>query len=523
MIEGFNFIGQTASKKNKDTFQAFNPLENKPLPEAFHTATSAEVDEAIQKAEKAFQTYSRLSGRIKADFLDAIADEILDLGDTLIKRASAESGLPNGRFEGERGRTVGQLRMFAELLREGSWVDARIDTAQPNREPIPKVDIRNMLVALGPVAVFGASNFPLAFSTAGGDTASALAAGCPVVVKAHESHPGTNELVTRAILKAADSIKDIPDGVFSSLNGKADVGQTLVTHPSIKAVGFTGSLSAGRAIFNAAANRDEPIPVYAEMGSVNPVFLLQNKLKSSGKDLATQYSQSVTLGNGQFCTNPGLLIAQKGEDLNTFKNALGENLSDYQPGCMLNKGVAANYSKTRDEFLNQPGVTTVQPAKEETELDKSAALATVSATTFLKNKALWEEVFGPFTLIVTCENDSEMRKVASQLAGQLTITFMGDDDDLTSHKELIYLCQQKAGRLIFNNVPTGVEVCHSMHHGGPYPATTDSKFTSVGTGAIRRFVRPVAYQNSHAELLPDELKPDNPLSILRLVNGEYKR
>lgn len=523
MIEGVNFIGQTASQKSTETFQATDPSKNKPLPEAFHSATSAEVDEAVQKAEKAFQSYSRLSGRIKADFLEAIADEILELGDTLIKRASAESGLPNGRFEGERGRTVGQLRMFAELLREGSWVDARIDTAQPDRDPIPKVDIRNMLVALGPVAVFGASNFPLAFSTAGGDTASALAAGCPVVVKAHESHPGTNELVSRAILKAADSIDEIPDGVFSSLNGKADVGQLLVTHLSVKAVGFTGSLNAGRAIFNAAANRVEPIPVYAEMGSINPVFLLNNKLTSSADDLADQYSLSVTLGKGQFCTKPGLLIAQKSDSLNAFANALGNKLKDYQPGCMLNEGVADNYSQTRDKFLNQWEVTTIQPASNETDLNKSAALATVDASTFLENKLLWEEVFGPFTLIVSCNNKSEMNEVASQLAGQLTITFIGDDSDLTSHENLIHLCQQKAGRLIFNGVPTGVEVCHSMHHGGPYPATTDSKFTSVGTGAIRRFTRPVAYQNFLTELLPDELKPGNPLKILRLVDGEYKR
>jgi NADP-dependent aldehyde dehydrogenase len=523
MIKGVNFIGQTASKKNKETFHAFDPSQNKPLPEAFYIATSDEVDQAIQKAEKAFQIYSQLSGSIKADFLDAIADEIMELGDTLISRASAESGLPTGRFEGERGRTVNQLRMFAELLREGSWVNARIDTAKPDREPIPNADIRNMLVAIGPVAVFGASNFPLAFSTAGGDTASALAAGCPVVVKGHESHPGTNELVTRAVLKAADSIDDIPDGVFSSLNGKASVGQQLVAHPGIKAIGFTGSLKAGSAIYKAAANRDEPIPVYAEMGSVNPVFLLENKLNNSAEKLAEQYSQSVTLGKGQFCTKPGLLIAKKGDALSTFTSALSEHLKKYQPSCMLNKGVASNYSKSRYGFLSEDGVEAVLSPGQETELNKSAALATVDASTFLENKTLWEEVFGPFTLIVACEDESEIHKVASQIVGQLTITFMGDDNDLTSNKDLIQLCQQKAGRLIFNGVPTGVEVCHSMHHGGPYPATTDSKFTSVGTGAIRRFVRPVAYQDFLTELLPDELKPDNPLNILRLVDGEYKR
>jgi len=523
MIDGVNFIGQTASKKSNETFQAFDPSANKPLPEAFHIATSAEIDRAIQKAVDAFQAYSQLSGRIKADFLEAIADEIMALGDTLIKRASAESGMPHGRFEGERGRTVNQLRMFADLLRDGSWVDARIDTAQPDREPLPKADIRNMLVPLGPVAVFGASNFPLAFSTAGGDTASALAAGCPVVVKAHESHPGTNELVSRAILKAADSIDEIPDGVFSSLNGKSEVGQMLVMHPSIKAIGFTGSLKAGKAIFKAAANREEPIPVYAEMGSVNPVFLLENKLKSSAEELAEQYSQSVTLGKGQFCTKPGLLIAKKGDGLNSFATALAKHLKEFQPGCMLNEGVASNYGKNRYNLLSEDGVETLLSPGKETDLNKSAVLASVDATIFLENETLREEVFGPFALIVQCDDDAQVQKVASDIAGQLTITFMGNDDDLISNKSLIQQCRQKAGRLIFNGVPTGVEVCHSMHHGGPYPATTDSKFTSVGTGAIKRFARPVAYQNFLTELLPDELKPDNPLNILRLVDGEYKR
>lgn len=523
MIEGVNLIGQTASKKNKETFQAFNPSENKLLPEEFHVATSTEIDEAIQKAEKAFHVYSELSGKTKADFLDAIADEILSLGDTLIERASAESGLPNGRFEGERGRTVGQLRMFAELLREGSWVDARIDTAQPDRDPIPKADIRNMLIPLGPVAVFGASNFPLAFSTAGGDTASALAAGCPVIVKSHESHPGTNELVAGAILKAADSIDGIPDGVFSSLNGKADVGQKLVTHPTIKAVGFTGSLNAGRAIYNAAANRDEPIPVYAEMGSVNPVFLLQNKLKNESKAVAEQYAGSVTLGKGQFCTKPGLLIAKKGAALDTFKTHLAENLQNYKASCLLNKGIADNFSKTRDHFLSQNGVKTIVSPDYDSDLNQPASLASVDAAAFLDNKNLWDEVFGPFTLVVECENDSELEQIAGELDGQLTITIMGTDDELLKHTHLLQLCRLKTGRLIFNGVPTGVEVCPSMHHGGPYPATTDSKFTSVGTGAIRRFVRPVAFQDVPEALLPDELKADNPLNIMRLVNGDYTR
>lgn len=523
MIEGVNFIGKTSSKKNDETFQAYNPSENTHLPETFHVATAGEINDALEKAEIAFHTYSRISGKIKADFLDAIADEILELGDTLIERASAESGLPNGRFEGERGRTVGQLRMFAELLREGSWVDARIDTAQPDREPLPKPDIRNMLIPLGPVAVFGASNFPLAFSTAGGDTASALASGCPVVVKAHESHPGTNELVTRAILKAADSIDEIPDGVFSSLNGKADVGQTLVSHPAIKAVGFTGSLNAGRAIYNTAANRDEPIPVYAEMGSVNPVFLLQNKLGNESKEIAEQYAGSVTLGKGQFCTKPGLLIAKKGAALEAFTSHLAGELQQYEASCLLNKGIADNFSKSRDQYLSQDGVKTIASPNHESGLNQPASLASVDAATFLENKNLWDEVFGPFTLVVECENNSELEQIAGELDGQLTITIMGTDDELLEQKNLLQLCRLKTGRMIFNGVPTGVEVCPSMHHGGPYPATTDSKFTSVGTGAIRRFARPIAFQDVPEALLPAELKPYNPLNIMRLVNGDFTR
>src|SRR6056297_2037466 len=429
MIEGVNFIGKTASKKNSKTIEAFAPSSGKPLPEAFHIATEDELNKAVQKADDAFDSYSRLPGKTKAAFLEAIADEIMALGDTLIKRATAESGLPNGRFEGERGRTVNQLRMFADLLREGSWVDARIDTAEPDREPIPKADIRNMLVALGPVAVFGASNFPLAFSTAGGDTASALAAGCPVVVKGHESHPGTNELVSRAILRAANSIDQIPDGAFSSLNGKAEVGQMLVTHPSIKAIGFTGSLKAGKAIFKTAANREKPIPVYAEMGSVNPVFLLDNKLNSSAEELAEQYSQSVTLGKGQFCTKPGLLIAKKGDGLNSFATALAKYLKEFQPGCMLNEGVASNYGKNRYNLLSEDGVETLLSPGKETDLNKSAVLASVDATIFLENETLRDEVFGPFALIVQCDDDAQVQNVASDIAGQLTITFMGNDDD----------------------------------------------------------------------------------------------
>src|SRR6056297_2828985 len=482
-----------------------------------------EVDRAVRAAEEAFATYGWTSREDRAAFLEAIAEEIDARGDDITRLGCAETGLPEARLQGERGRTTGQLRLFATHIRDGAYLDRRHDAALPDRAPLPRPDLKMVQRPIGPVAVFGASNFPLAFSTAGGDTASALAAGCPVVVKGHESHPGTNELVSRAILRAANSIDQIPDGVFSSLNGKAEVGQMLVTHPSIKAIGFTGSLKAGKAIFKTAANREEPIPVYAEMGSVNPVFLLDNKLNSSAEELAEQYSQSVTLGKGQFCTKPGLLIAKKSDGLNSFAKALSKHLKEFQPSCMLNEGVASNYSRNRYNLLSEDDVESLLSPGMETDLNKSATLASVDASTFLENETLRKEVFGPFSLIVQCDDDEQVQNVASEIAGQLTITFMGDDEDLVSNKSLIQLCQKKAGRLIFNGVPTGVEVCHSMHHGGPYPATTDSKFTSVGTGAIKRFTRPVAYQDFITELLPDELKPDNPLNILRLVDGEYKR
>ncbi|CAN5413290.1 aldehyde dehydrogenase (NADP(+)) [soil metagenome] len=522
MIEGCNFIGSYISKQGDTVLQAPDPQNNGSLPEDFYIATNQEIDDALQKAHSAFDVYKNLSGKKKAGFLDAISDEILALGDELINRASAESGLPVGRFQGERGRTVNQLKMFANLLREGSWVEARIDLAQPNREPLPKADIRNMLFPLGPVVVFGASNFPLAFSTAGGDTASALAAGCPVVVKSHESHPGTNELVSRAILKAAEKT-GMPDGVFSSLNGKANTGEALVKHPMTKAVGFTGSFNAGTAIFKTAAARKEPIPVYAEMGSINPVFLFEDKLGTETDALAETIAGSVTLGKGQFCTNPGLLIGMDSDQLQDFATRLGGKLAEYTPGCMLNEGVAKNYRNSREKALSQKGVELLTSPNDESEINGSAALATIKASVFLKNKQFQEEVFGPFTIIVRCEDEAEMQQVAQSLRGQLTVTFMGTDNELPKHASLISLCREKAGRVIFNTVPTGVEVCPSMQHGGPFPATTDSKFTSVGTGAIRRFVRPIAFQDCPDELLPDELKTSNPLGIYRLVDGAWEK
>jgi 2,5-dioxopentanoate dehydrogenase len=446
----------------------------------------------------------------------------MKLGDSLINRAMDETGLPSGRLQGERGRTVNQLKMFADLLRDGSWVDARIDTAQPDRTPIPKSDIRYMNFSIGPVVVFGASNFPLAFSTAGGDTASALAAGCPVIVKAHESHPGTNELVSRAILKAAKNT-GMPDGVFSSLNGGPEIGKKLVQHPRVKAIGFTGSFKGGKSIYDLAQQRDEPIPVYAEMGSVNPVFLLSEKLKESAEELAVQYAGSVTLGVGQFCTNPGLLIGVESDHLNHFRKKLADELGKIEPECMLNPGIARNYKEIREQFLSHKDVEVYTKPGSEPDTFGGPALAAVEADAFINDPNLHEEVFGPFTLIVTCKSKEELSKVAKKLEGQLTISFLGTDTELPEYASLVSIAREKAGRIIFNGVPTGVEVCPSMQHGGPFPATTDSKFTSVGTAAIKRFVRPVAFQDCPETLLPDELKTDNPLGIYRLVDSELKK
>lgn len=514
MIEGTNFIGFSTTKNGSGTIKAYDPQNNKDLPEEFSIATEEDVNQALEKAQSAFLEYRNISGERKADFLEKIAEKIKDLGDQLIERASAESGLPFGRIEGERDRTYNQLNMFVDLLREGSWVDARINTGEP--------DIRRMLLPLGPVVVFGASNFPLAFSTAGGDTASALAAGCPVVVKGHESHPGTNELVARVITEAAKET-EMPDGVFSSLNGRHEVGEALVKHPLTKAVGFTGSFGGGKAIYDMAQQREEPIPVYAEMGSINPAFLLEEKLSTSAEEIAEEYAGSVFLSVGQFCTKPGLIIGKEGSDLDTFKQALVENLKENAPGCMLNPKVAEGYKTGRDEMLKQPGIDVLAEPENEEETRGAATVATTTAENFLSNEKLDEEVFGPFTLIVSCENDKQVHEVASQLEGQLTVSLVGNEDELIKNKQLVDTCREKAGRVIFNGVPTGVRVCESMHHGGPFPATTDSKFTSVGTTAIERFVRPIAFQDAPEELLPAELKTDNPLDIHRIVDGKLTK
>lgn len=482
------------------------------------------VEEVLNRAHVAFLSYKNLSGKKKAAFLRAIADEIEALGTELVNTAMRETNLPEARIVNERGRTTGHCRMFADLVEDGSWVDARVDSALPDRMPAPKPDMRKMLVPIGPVVVFGAANFPLAYSTAGGDTASALAAGCPVIVKAHPAHLETSKLVAAAIEKA--TIKTgMPQGVFQHVHGEGfEIGQALVKHPFTKAVGFTGSLAGGKALFDLANQRPEPIPVFAEMSSINPVVLLPETLSRDAIKTASQLAASITLGVGQFCTNPGLIIAVDDAALNLFIQALASEIQKALPGTMLHQGIADNYSKRLTQTLAQKGVKTEGQTTIQGNYSQGTPLvASVSADTFLQNPTLSEEVFGPFSLIVKCKNFEELTKVVSRGHGQLTATIIGDEAEISKHKVLINVLIEKAGRLIINGVPTGVEVCPAQMHGGPYPATTDSRFTAVGTDAIKRFVRPVAFQNFPESLLPNELKTDNPLGIWRIFNGEFKK
>lgn len=524
MITGKNYIGNKLSSTGSSTFKTVNPvlnIENSPL---FYDATPTEIEEAVTLASHAYRNYRQVSGASKAVFLKAIATEIEALGDELIDTYTSESGLPQGRALGERGRTIGQLLQFATLLEEGSWVEASIDTAQENSSPIPKVDLRKILVATGPVVIFGASNFPLAFSTAGGDTAAALAAGCPVIVKAHPMHSGTSELVASAIIKAA-KITGMPDGVFSHLNGKdMAVGSALVQHPSVKSVAFTGSLKGGKALFDLANKRPEPIPVFAEMGSLNPVVLLPEILAEKATTLGHNYANSIGMGSGQFCTNPGLLIGIKSPDFDQFIDSLSKVISEQEPQCMLHPVIAENYTKMSNLMQQERHINTVgQYEKPVAENYARARITSVSAQEFISNPVLQQEVFGPYSLIIECKNASELQLVATQLEGQLTATIMGTETEVAQYKNVIDTLTEKVGRMLFNGVPTGVQVCPSMQHGGPFPASTDSRFTSVGTGSIKRFVRPVCFQNWPSNLLPEELQNTNHIGLFRMINGNYSR
>jgi alpha-ketoglutaric semialdehyde dehydrogenase len=458
--------------------------------------------------------------------LRSIADEIKVLNDQIIERAMAESGLPAPRLQGELNRTTMQLYMFADLLEEGSWVEAIIDTAIPDRKPLPRLDIRKMMVPIGPAVVFGASNFPLAYSVAGGDTAAALASGCPVVVKAHPAHPGTSALVAGAIKKAAAK-HHMPEGVFSMLydDGYA-IGEALVKHPKTKIVTFTGSLKGGVALMKMARERDEPIPVFAEMGSINPVVLLPLALEKRAEELAKTYCDSITIGAGQFCTNPGLLLAVKSEGLNRFKKELGAGIVNVNSATMLTSGINANYKKLSKERLVEGDVLVIaQSAKLDTEkLNQALAVVIeIAAPVFLADEKYKEEVFGPYSMLVVADDIAQLEQVISSLHGQLTATVMAEREELSKYKSITDKLANLAGRVILNGPPTGVEVGNAINHGGPFPATSDSRFTSVGTSSIKRFVRPVCWQNWSDELLPDELKTDNPLKIWRLLNNEWTK
>lgn len=516
-ITGEALIGGAGVRGSSASFLAFDPVKGESMEPAFYTVDTQQIAGACLLAQAAFDPYRATSDQQRAVFLDAIAQQILELGDTLIVRAMAESGLPRARLEGERGRTVGQLKLFAELLREGSWQDARIDSALPERQP-PRPDLRMRLIGLGPVAVFGASNFPLAFSVAGGDTASALAAGCPVVVKAHPAHPGTSELVGRAIQQAVQ-ICHLPAGVFALLTGTGNsVGEELVRDPAIQAVGFTGSRQGGLALMAIAAARPQPISVYAEMSSINPVFLLPQALGSRGADIASGFAASLTMGVGQFCTNPGLVLAIQGPDFERFCVSATEALSGAQAGAMLTPAIAGNYQRGVHSLAGHAHVIALAQAPQE-EGKGGPALFVTSGAAFLAERALSDEIFGPAALLVACEDMAQMRLIAESLEGQLTATLQMDDGDFDAARQLLPVLERKVGRILANGFPTGVEVATAMVHGGPFPATSDSRSSSVGTAAIKRFLRPVCYQNLAQSLLPLVLRDDNALGIWRRRDG----
>jgi NADP-dependent aldehyde dehydrogenase len=524
-LTGDMLIGARAVPGMVGKLRATNPATGAEMEPAFSGGSASDVDAACTLAAAAFDTYRATSLEQRALFLEAIAQGIVDLGDVLVERVMAESGLPRPRIEGERARTAGQLRLFASLAREGRFLSATLDTPLPERKPLPRADLRAQKIPLGPVAVFGASNFPLAFSVAGGDTASALAAGCPVVAKAHPSHLGTSELIGRVIQKAvADS--GLPEGVFSLLidSGNNEVGTTLVQHPAIQAVGFTGSRRVGRILVALAAGREVPIPVYAEMSSINPVFLLPGALARRAETIAQGFIDSLTLGTGQFCTKPGIVIAVTGPDFDRFRTAAQSAIEAKAATTMLNAGIHRAYCHGSEEWAKDSNLralsTGAAPAPEATA--GQPKLFSTKAAYFLQAPQLLEEVFGPAGLLIECSDEKELLAVANYLNGQLTATLHLEEADTALAQTLVPVLERKAGRILVNGFPTGVEVSYAMVHGGPSPATSDSRVTSVGAMAIERFVRPVCYQDFPAALLPESLQDGNPLHVWRLVDGKLQ-
>lgn len=524
-LSGKQILGSRESAASTETFTANSLATGTSLDPPFHEASEAEVDDAISLAVGAFDAYRRLSPDTRADFLDAIAEETLALGDFLLERASAETAHPLPRCAAERDRVLTHTRQFAEWIREGSWVDARIDRGNPQRQPLPKPDVRSMLEPIGPVAVFGASNFPIAISVLGTDTISALASGCPVIVKAHPAHPGTCEIAARAIVRAAERC-GMPEGVFSLIQGaRNETGASLIRHPRLEAAAFTGSLGGGRALFDIANARPRPIPVYAEMGSVNPVFLLPGALRARADGIARGFVAALTAGVGQFCTNPGLVAGIDSEHWRQFRDLAAESVASFAPATMLHAGIHRSYASGIEsrmgsalELISQSG-SAADPARGE-------AAAYLFATTregLLADPTLFDELFGPVSTLVSCQSHADFVAIAERLEGSLSATIHGTEEDLADHRDLIDVLRKKVGRLIFNGYPVGLEICHSIHHGGPYPATSHSHFTSIGTRAMQRFVRPVCYQDWPDALLPAELRNSNPRGVLRLLDGERSR
>lgn len=523
-LSGRSIIGFRDGAEATAKFRAHNPKTGDKLDPEFSSATAEEVNRAAELAHAAFEDYRSRSGREKGKFLRQIASNIEAVTNELVERAELETALPKARLQSETARTCNQLRLFAHLVEEGSWLMARIDRADPQRKPLPKPDIRSLLRPLGPVVVFGASNFPLAFSVAGGDTASALAGGNPVIVKGHSAHPGTSEIVGDAVREAVKTC-NLPEGVFSLLfGGGNEVGGALMKHPLVKAGGFTGSRTAGKILMNVAASRPEPIPFYAEMSSTNPVFILPGALREDGHKIAAGLHASFTLGAGQFCTKPGMVFVSEGPDASRFSESLREAVKGSTPFHLLTDVIRSSYGKGIGDRKTKSSVKlTAEASSKASDLAVEAALFETDAQSFLRDPELSAEIFGPATLLVRHSRREEILQIARELEGHLTATIHGSESDLREFSDLVAILEQKVGRLVFNGFPTGVEVSHAMVHGGPFPATSDGRSTSVGTQAIYRFCRPVCFQGFPDSALPDELRDENPLGIWRMIDGEMTR
>ncbi|QQN88754.1 aldehyde dehydrogenase (NADP(+)) [Acinetobacter variabilis] len=518
---GHNFIAGTRSAAGDKVLKSLNASTGEALTFDFFQATEQEVNRAVEAAHTAFKTYRHTSPEQRAVFLEAIADELDALGEDFLNTISLETALPIARLQGERGRTSGQMRLFAKVLRRGDFLGARIDTALPDRQPLPRPDLRQVKIGVGPVAVFGASNFPLAFSTAGGDTASALAAGCSVVVKAHSGHMATADYVAQALERAVEKT-GMPKGVFNMIYGNA-VGALLVKHPLIQAVGFTGSLKGGRALCDMAAARPQPIPVFAEMSSINPMLMLPEALKNRGDQIAQELADSVVLGCGQFCTNPGLILGIKSPEYTRLIEQLSEIMANKPAQTMLNAGTLNSYVSGLSHLSEHSGIQHLAGQEQQGEQALPQLFKAEVELLLAGDQLLQEEIFGPTTIVIEVEDKAQLLQALSSMNGQLTASLIADESDLVEFADVVPVLEEKAGRLLLNGYPTGVEVCDAMVHGGPYPATSDARGTSVGTLAIDRYLRPVCYQNYPQSLLPEALRDENPLNLLRLVNGEMTR